>query len=61
MKDIYKIIDSENKLNEKFKLLIENPLYDPAKNIIQNICDFIKDKDGNFIKDFQSTGFNSRL
>ncbi|KAF2518141.1 hypothetical protein E0W68_10405 [Flavobacterium salilacus subsp. salilacus] len=61
MEDIYKIIVSEDKLNERFKLLTENALFDPAKNIIKNICDLIDDKDGNFIKDFQSTGFDARL
>jgi len=61
MKDIYKKIVSEDKLNKKFKLLIESSLFDPAKNIIENICSLIDDQDGNFIKDFQSTGFDARL
>jgi len=61
MKDIYKIIVSEDKLNKKFKLLTESSLFDPAKNIIENICILFNDQDGNFIKDFQSTGFDARL
>ena len=61
MKDIYKIIVAESKLNERFRLLTESSLLDPAKNIIENICVLIEDKDGNFIKDFQSTGFDARL
>lgn len=61
MEDIYKRTVSEDKLNKKFKLLTESALFDPAKQIIENICFLIKDQDGNFIKDFQSTGFDARL
>lgn len=61
MKDIYKIIVSENKLHERFRLLTQCSLFDPAKTIIENICCLFDDKDGNFIKDFQSTGFDARL
>ena len=34
MENIYNLIVTDDKLNEKFKLLVENPLFDPAKNII---------------------------
>ena len=61
MKEIYKHIVTDDKLNGKFKLLTESPLFDPAKNIIANICALMEDTDGNFVKDFQSTGFDSRL
>lgn len=61
MENIYELIVSDDKLNEKFKLLVESSLLDPAKNIIENICFLIGDQDGNFIRDFQSTGFDSRL
>ena len=61
MKDIYKIIVPENRLNERFKLLTECSLLNPAKNIMENICVLMNDKDGNFVKDFQSTGFDARV
>jgi len=61
MKDIFKIIVSPEKLNKKFKLLLESDLFDPAKNIIKNIADLMNDKDGNFIEQFQSDGFDARL
>ncbi|MDH7447242.1 hypothetical protein [Aquimarina sp. 2201CG14-23] len=61
MEDIYKKIVKEDKLNKNFKLLTESSLFDPAKNIIKNICLLMNDQDGNFVKDFQSTGFDSRL
>ncbi len=61
MENIYKKIISEDNLNKKFKLLTESSFFDPAKSIIENICILMNDQDGNFIKDFQSTGFDARL
>jgi hypothetical protein len=61
MNDIYKQIVADDKLNDKFKLLTQSPLFDPAKNIIENITSVMTDIDGNFIQQFQSDGFNERL
>lgn len=61
MRNIYDLLVPEEKLHERFKLLIEAGVLEPAKNIIENICNLFEDKDGNFIKDFQSTGFDARL
>lgn len=61
MKDIYNQIVSDEKLNKNFELLKENKLFDPAKKIIENILVLMNDKDGNFIQQFQSDGFNARL
>ncbi|MET0465873.1 MAG: hypothetical protein ABW007_22110 [Chitinophagaceae bacterium] len=61
MENIYKHIVSAEKLNKKFKLLSDNKLFDPAKKIIENIAVLMDDKDGNFIQQFQSDGFDARL
>ncbi|HWB26300.1 MAG TPA: hypothetical protein VG738_12505 [Chitinophagaceae bacterium] len=61
MKDIYKRVVKEGKINSKYRLLTESSLFDPAKNIIQNISSLMPDKDGNFIQQFQSDGFDARL
>jgi hypothetical protein len=61
MKDIYKLIVKEEKINAKFKLLAEGNLFEPAKNIIANITALMSDKDENFIQQFQSDGFDARL
>ena len=61
MKDIYTLIVKEDKINAKFKLLAEGNLFEPAKNIIANITSVMPDKDGNFIQQFQSEGFDARL
>lgn len=52
---------SKEKLHEYFKLLINDSKYEAAKNIIKEGAYSFFDVDGNFIKDFQSTGFDSRL
>ncbi len=61
MENIYKQIVSDEKLNDKFKLLIQSKLFDPAKIIIENIAKLMTDKDGNFIQQLQSDGFDARL
>jgi len=48
-------------LNPAFSDLITNILYEPARDIIQNIFETYHDKDGNFIEQFQTTAFTPRL
>ena len=61
MNDIYKQIVTDDKLNDKFKLLSQSKLFDPAKKIIENIAKLMADKDGNFIQQLQSDGFDARI
>ncbi len=61
MKDIFNRIEPNEKLDDKFLLLDEFGGFKPAKAIIKEIADDFEDKDGNFIQQFQTTGFESRL
>lgn len=61
MEDIFKIIVEEGKLSDEFKLLSESKLFAPAKALVENIVTSFEDKDGNFIEQFQTEGFNARL
>ena len=61
MNNIYKQIVEDEKLNDKFRVLTKSKTLDPAKNIIENIANLMTDKDGNFIQQFQSDGFDARL
>lgn len=61
MKDIYKQIVKDERLHETYKLLVENILFQPARAIVENIAATMADKDGNFIQQFQSDGFDARL
>jgi hypothetical protein len=49
------------RLNESFKQLRNLPGYAPAKAIIQEHFASFPDTDGNFVEQFQSSGFDSRL
>ncbi len=50
-----------DKLNPNFKILIEQDGYSPAREIIREMAYAFIDVDGNYINDFQTTGFNARL
>ena len=61
MKDIFVPIVAEEKLHPVFKLLCEHKPIGPAKLIIEEITSEMIDGDGNFIQQFQTSGFYSRL
>lgn len=50
-----------DRLHPFFKYLMENPGYSPARGLIKEMSFAFTDLDGNFRKDFQTTGFNGRL
>jgi hypothetical protein len=53
-------VDS-SRLNPYFKTLIETEHFSPAREIIREIAYAFVDVDGNYAKDFQTSGFNGRL
>lgn len=61
MKKLFENIVTDDKLNAKFKLLQTAKQLNPAKLLIEEIASEMDDNDGNFIQQFQSTGFSSRL
>ncbi len=58
---IFKLIVKEKVMPEDFKQLTQNELFSPAKELISEIAYSFEDPDGNYIEQFQSTGFNSRM
>ncbi|WP_233145301.1 glycosaminoglycan attachment protein [Wohlfahrtiimonas populi] len=52
---------AENKFHPFFKLLNESKEYSSAKGIIEEIMPHFVDIDGNYIEQFQTTGFDARL
>lgn len=48
-------------LHPSFKLLLEHPRYSPARELIASMMRYYEDVDGNFIEQFQTTGFDARL
>ena len=54
-------VHTEDRLNPLFRTLATNRGYSPAANTIAEIAHAFTDPDGNFIEQFQTTGFDSRL
>lgn len=61
MNDIFTHIVPEEKLSNLFICLDKSKILNPAKEIIKSIAEEIQDKDGNFVEQFQTTGFDARL
>ncbi len=51
----------EHKLHRNFKILMGGEQHSPARAIIREIAYAFVDVDGNYTKDFQTTGFDARL
>lgn len=51
----------EDKLNPNFQILATSVAYSPAFGIVKELSFAFTDLDGNYRKDFQTTGFDSRL
>ncbi len=58
---LFNIICNKKKINQHVKKISSSIEYSSAKEIIEEIMPHFKDVDGNFIKDFQTTGFDARL
>jgi hypothetical protein len=50
----------EANLHPDFRTLSTLPGYAPARAIMQKVFEAFRDKDGNFLEQFQTTGFNAR-
>jgi len=59
--NLFDVICEQDKINPHFEVVRSLKEYSSAKNIIAKIMPNFKDVDGNFIKDFQTTGFDSRI
>lgn len=59
--DIFSPMVDESKLHENFKLVSAGLPWVPARKIINEIMHHFTDIDGNFVEQFQTTGFDSRL
>lgn len=59
--DIFSAIYAEGKLNANFIRVRDTPGYSSAKEIIQEMMHHYTDIDGNYVEQFQTSGFDSRL
>jgi hypothetical protein len=59
--DILIPLVARERLHSDFRHLIEDPQYSAARRVIEETAYAFADVDGNYIRDFQTTGFNGRL
>ena len=49
------------KFNPLFGIVANMDRYSPAKQMIREVFSSYKDRDGNFVEQFQTTGFDARI
>jgi hypothetical protein len=54
-------VEPADKLNSSFKRLSQTDGFSPAREIIKPMMNWYEDPDGNFVQQFQTTGFDSRM
>ncbi|WP_282044992.1 hypothetical protein [Roseibium album] len=59
--DFFTPIVPRERLHDHFRLLVEEIQYSPALHIIEPMMRWYDDVDGNFIEQFQTTGFDARI
>ncbi|GFP77436.1 glycosaminoglycan attachment protein [Clostridium fungisolvens] len=59
--DLFHLVVEESRLHPYFKAINEIPAHSAAKKLISEITPYFIDVDGNFVEQFQTSGFNSRL
>lgn len=59
-KSVFDLVVDESKLHPGFKTLLNLPAEHPARMMLDRIYGSFKDTDGNFLEQFQTTGFDAR-
>lgn len=59
--DFFTPLHDEDRLNPAFVQLTTNEAYSPAREIIRPMMRWYEDADGNFVEQFQTTGFDQRI
>jgi hypothetical protein len=57
--DLFTSLVPEDRLHPAFKALAHRG-FEPARRMLADIAATFNDKDGNFVKDFQTTGFDAQ-
>jgi len=59
--DLFTPLVPADRLHPDFLTLANGPAFSAAREVIAEMANVFDDPDGNFVRDFQTTGFNSRL
>jgi len=60
-KTLFKPVVALGKLHPNFKRLQTAPGYEPARRMLDEICESFDDPEGNFLEQFQTTSFDARF
>lgn len=60
-KQLFAPVVPVEKLNSRFQSLIDAPNYDPARSMLDQVYRDFDDPEGNFLEQFQTTGFDARF
>lgn len=60
-KTLFVPVVEKEKLNPHFVLMMDSPSYNPTRTMLDLIYQDFEDPDGNFLEQFQTTGFDSRF
>ena len=60
-RDPFVPIASPSKLNPMFTIVKDSDSHSPARGMIREVFNSCTDHDGNFVEQFQTTGFDSRI
>jgi len=58
--DLFTAVHPEERLHPQFKYIRDSPLHEPARAMLREIVVDFHDPDGNFVEQFQTTGFDQR-
>ncbi|MBL8552836.1 MAG: hypothetical protein JNL41_01060 [Phenylobacterium sp.] len=59
--DFFAPVAPRERWHPSFRLLVEHARYSPAREMIAAMMRYFEDADGNFIEQFQTTGFDARV
>lgn len=61
MADLFTAVVEENRLCPDFRLLRDSPGWECARKMLSDVYEQFSDPEGNFLEQFQTTGFNARF
>lgn len=59
--DLFTPVYPPDRLHNSFRLIMNDPAHAPARAMIREIWERFVDKDGNFVEQFQTQGFDARI
>jgi hypothetical protein len=58
--DLFEAVRSEADLHPSFRNMRDSPIWTPARGVLRDLFNDFSDPDGNFVEQFQTTGFDAR-